>query len=305
MSEATVRLTAAQIEQFHGLGFLQLPQVSTPQELQMLGRTFDHLFAQRAGRNEGNHYDLVGSDIDGERETLPSIINPVNYAPELRDLVFRRNAHAIARQLLGPKVTPAFEHAILKTAMEGPPTPWHQDEAYRVDSNFAYKQISFWMPLGDATVENGCMHYIPKSNLGPVLPHRSYKNDPRIHAIECTGEFEPADACACPVPAGGTIVHDGRTLHYTGPNRTKTARCAYILAFEIPPRPLSQPRDFYWNREKQTPNQMRRSSWRRHGGIAIEAVRKYRLGMLHSPGRILFELRRAARAAWRFLKPGR
>jgi hypothetical protein len=294
-------LSADEIAQYHARGFLPLPHISTHEEIAILRTTFEKLFAIRAGRHEGNHYDLVGHDGDEAHATLPSIINPVNYAPELRILAFRRNAFSIAKQLLGPQVTPAFEHAILKPARLGAATPWHQDEAYRVDPNFAYKQVSFWMPLNDVTIENGCMQYIPGSNAGPVLPHRSFNNDPIIHAIECIGNFSATEACACPLPAGGVVMHDGRTLHYTAPNRTERSRCAYILAFEIPPRLLRRSRDFYWNREKQTRNQIQRSNWRKHGGIAIEVIRKYRLGMLRSPARILFELQRGVRALLKLL----
>lgn len=91
-------------------------------------------------------------------------------------------------------------------------------------------------------------------------------------------------------------MHHGRTLHYAGSNLTDKPRYAYILAFEAPPRRLAQKRDFYWNRFKQTPNQKRRSIWRKRGGLATEAVRKYRLGMLNSPARFLFEFRRAISA---------
>jgi hypothetical protein len=295
-------LTKLEIAHFRSCGFVTVPQLSNPLELERLRAVFARLFAQQAGRREGAHYDLVGPDEDGIGAVLPTIINPVNYAPELRALQYRRNAVAMARQLLGPSVTPAFEHAILKPPRRGAATPWHQDEAYRVDPNFAYRQISFWMPLDEATLENGCMHYIPGSHLGPVLSHRSFLDDPRIHAIECIGPFDAAAAQHCPLPPGGAVLHDGRTLHYAGPNRTDQARCAYILAFEVPPKPLVEARDFHWNRVKRTPNQMRRSRWRRRGGILIEALRKYRLGMLGSRARIAFELRRGLRALALLLK---
>ena len=299
--EERIVLTREQIVAFQDQGFLALPQISPPHEVEALGPLFSTLFAKKAGRGEGAHYDLVGPDDDHAAARLPSISNPVNFAPALRNLEYRRNAYAIARQLLGPQVTPAFEHAILKPPWEGAATPWHQDEAYRVDPTFDYKQISFWMPLAAANLDNGCMHYIPRSHRGPVLPHRSFMDDPRVHAIECVGDFSIEQAQACPLPAGGAVVHDGRTLHYAGPNRTAVPRCAYILAFELPPKALAEPRDFHWNRLRQPPNQRRRSAWRRRGGILIEALRKLRLGMLNSPQRILFEARRGLRALGDFV----
>jgi ectoine hydroxylase-related dioxygenase (phytanoyl-CoA dioxygenase family) len=296
--DSALTLDATVIAEFRNRGFTTLPQLSTPTELAFLWEVFTRLFAEHAGRKEGMQYDLLGHDSDQGAPALPTIINPVNYAPELRHLHFRANAAAVARQLLGPRATSSFEHAILKPARQGAATPWHQDEAYRVDPNFAYQQVSIWMPLQDATLENGCMVYIPDSFRLGVLPHRSPGNDPRVQAIECAGGFNPADAVSLPISAGMATAHQGRTLHFAGPNRSDAPRCAYILAFEIPPEPLRQRRDFYWNREKQAASLARKRRWRLRGGIVIEAFRKLRSGMWRRPARMLFELRRALRALW-------
>jgi len=292
-----VELTPEQIAEFRERGFLSIPNISPPEEVELLRGVFDRLFSQQAGRAEGAQFDMVTHDDDEDAPPkLPQIINPVNYAPELRTTVFRANAAAIARQLLGPEVTAAFEHAILKPARYGAATPWHQDEAARVDANFEYQQLSIWMPLQEATPENGCLQYIPGSNQGEVLPHRSPKSDPKIHAIECAGGFDPADAISCPLPSGGAVMHQGRTLHYAGPNNSDIPRRAYILAFEIPPKPSTRHRDFYWNRDKQTAGLDRKRRWRKQGGILIEFGRKLRGGLWRHPGRIVFEARRAIRA---------
>jgi ectoine hydroxylase-related dioxygenase (phytanoyl-CoA dioxygenase family) len=295
-SPPLVELTPAQIAEFYERGFLAIPQISSPEEVEFLRGVFDRLFEQKAGRDEGAQFDMVTHDEDEEKQALPAIINPVNFAPELRDTVFRTNAAAIARQLLGPKVTASFEHAILKPPRYGAATPWHQDEATRVDASFDYEQLSIWMPLQEATIENGCIQYIAGSHKGDVLPHRSPKNDPRIHAIECAGGFDPSAAIPCPLPAGGAVMHLGRTLHCAGPNNSDIPRRAYILAFEIPPKPSANPRSFYWNLEKQTANLDRKRRWRKNGGILVEFGRKLRGGMWRQPGRIVFEARRAIRA---------
>ena len=293
----TVELTPAQIAEFHERGFLSIPQISTPEEVEMLRGIFDRLFAQKAGRAEGAQFDMVTHDEDdGQPQALPAIINPVNFAPELRETIFRTNAAAIARQLLGPKVTASFEHAILKPPRYGAATPWHQDEATRVDANFDYEQLSIWMPLQEATPENGCMQYIAGTHRADVLPHRSPKSDPRIHAIECAGGFDPASATLCPLPPGGATMHHGRTLHSAGPNASDIPRRAYILAFEVPPKPSTRQRDFYWNRDKQTAGLDRKRRWRKRGGMLIEFGRKLRGGLWRHPGRVVFEIRRAVRA---------
>ena len=112
----------------------------------------------------------------------------------------------------GEEAIPYFEHAILKPAYYGALTPWRQDEAHGSDSG--WEQVSFWMPLQEATLENGCMHYIPRSHRAGILDHTSPGNDSTIPALECRGDFDPADAVACPLPTGGCAIHHGRTLHY-------------------------------------------------------------------------------------------
>ena len=292
----TVILTEEQIRSFHENGFLTLPAISTPAEVELLRGVFDRLFSGQAGFKEGAQYDMVGGD-DGKPAKLPQIINPVNYAPELRDTLFRANALGIARQLLGPDAGPTFEHAILKPARYGAATPWHQDEAHRFDDSFEYEQVSIWMPLQEATPANGCMQYIPGSNRGEVLQHRSPNNDPTIHALEtCPETFDAAKAVLCPLPPGGCTIHHGRTLHSAGPNNSDAPRRAYILAFEIPPLPSTRTRDFHWNKNKQSASELRKRAWRRRGGVFIEAWRKLRNGLLNDPKRVAFEVRRAARA---------
>jgi ectoine hydroxylase-related dioxygenase (phytanoyl-CoA dioxygenase family) len=290
----TVILGREQIDLFHEQGYLAIPEVTTLEEVAFLRKLFERLFTQRVGRDEGAQFDMVSYDDDDTPPSLPQIINPVNYAPELRNTLFRVNAFAIAKQLLGPTATPAFEHAILKPPERGAATPWHQDEASRADPNFDYQQLSIWMPLQEATPENGCIQYIPGTNKGEVLEHRS--PDARVHAIECAGGFDPADAVPCPLPAGGATMHSGRTLHYAGPNRTSMPRGAYVLAFEVPPKPSAQRRDFYWNRDKQAANLVRKRAWRRKGGILVEMGRKFRGGVWRSPARVVFEVRRAIRS---------
>ena len=285
-------MTQAQIASFHDQGFLTLPRICPPEEVASLRTVFERLFSERAGRNEGAQFDMVTHDEDDAAPKLSQIIKPTHFAPELAGTQYRVNGMAVARQLLGDNVIEVSEHAILKPAGSGAATPWHQDEAFR-EAEFEYNQLSIWMPLQEATVENGCMHYVPGSHLTGVLDHRSPGDDPRVHALECPGGFNPADAVACPLEGGGAAIHQGRTLHYAGPNQTAISRYAYVLMFEAPPKPASQARDFYWNRDKQTASLQRRSRWRRRGGALVVLWRKLRGEIWRSPGRLAFYLRRA------------
>jgi hypothetical protein len=114
MADATLSLTPDQIAFYRHEGYLALPAITTAEEVAGLRATYDRLFATQAGRAEGDHLDLSGIDEDGETPKLPQILNPSKYAPELGQTVFRANALAVARQLLGPQAEFRSDHAILK-----------------------------------------------------------------------------------------------------------------------------------------------------------------------------------------------
>lgn len=246
MSESTMTLTEDQIEFYRRNGYLVLDAITTPEEVAMIREVYDRLFASAAGRETGDQFDLAGTDDDDEEAVLPQLMNPEKYAPELQDTQYKRNATAIARQLLGTDKLNFFGHAIMKPPGIGAPTAVHQDEAYWLPSE-EHNGISIWMPLQDTSVEMGCMQFVPGSNHGGVLPHRSIGGDPRVPGLELDPTVtDIGEMVECPLPAGGATIHHCRTVHYAGPNTTDQVRRAYIMVFNPPPKKLETPRDFPW-----------------------------------------------------------
>jgi ectoine hydroxylase-related dioxygenase (phytanoyl-CoA dioxygenase family) len=272
-AEFSLRLTPAQVEFYHVNGFLALPSLVEPDEVTWIREVYDRLFAERAGREVGDQFDLAGSDEEGREAALPQILNPARYAPELLGARFRPHTLTIARQLLGPGAEYRGEHAIFKPARVGAETPWHQDEAYW-NPALDYQSISVWIPLQEVTRENGCMEFIPGSHRLEVLPHHSIGYDSRVHGLEIdpNPEVDLSTAVACPLPAGGCTIHHYRTLHFTGANRSPIARRAYILGFSLPPVEREQPREFLWNQLKQTPREERAQRAARKPDLSAESA---------------------------------
>ena len=258
--QATLTLTPEQIEFFQQASYLSLPAITTADEVAGLCDIYDHLFATQAGRAQGDHLDLSGTDDDDAPVVLPQILNPSKYAPELAHTLFRANAEALAKQLLGPSAEYRGDHAIRKAPHTDAPTPWHQDEAYW-DPTLDYSELSIWIPLQAATLENGCMQFVPGTHRQEVLSHHPIGNDPRVIGLEVDDpETHAAGNAACPIPAGGATVHHSRTLHYTGPNRSDGPRRAYILTFGTPRRQRATPRRFEWQELQQTKWQERQAA---------------------------------------------
>jgi len=102
------------------------------------------------------------------------------------------------------------------------------------DSTFIYTEpescIGFWFALEDATVENGCMYFIPGGHK-MKLKRRNY----RVGEHKLTTEVldpEPWPEhlkLAAEASAGTLVLFDGRAPHMSGPNLSDKSRHAYTL----------------------------------------------------------------------------
>ncbi len=255
MSNLTRQLSEQQLTHFREQGFLRLEQFMAADEIAWVRAIYDRLFAERAGWSRGDQFDLAGTDSPDAPPRLPQLMNPIVYAPELEKAAFRQAARELACQLLGEDTEPGDEHAILKPAEEGAETPWHQDQAYW-DPAYEYEAVSVWTPLQEATLENGCLWFLPGSHRNGIVPHRSIGHDVRVHGLE-TDEVDRKLAVSCPLPAGGCTIHHCRTLHSAGPNCSRQPRRAYILTFRRPPVRLAVPREFPWLTARRAARQAR------------------------------------------------
>lgn len=254
MTEPTIELTQEQISFYNREGYLVIDCLTTPDDVARLRASYDRIFVEQAGKEEGMHFDLAGAEKDG-REKLSQILGPAKYAPEMNDSLLVANANRIARQLFGPEAKVGIGHAILKPAGHGVATPWHQDAAYWAADYDYEHSISIWVPLQDTPEEMGCMQFVPRSHVSrEIWRHQHINNDPRIHGLELheSEMHRIEDVVVCPLKAGGATVHGGYALHYTAPNRSTEPRRALILTGGLPPTKRKTPRRMPWQEETQT-----------------------------------------------------
>jgi ectoine hydroxylase-related dioxygenase (phytanoyl-CoA dioxygenase family) len=255
-----MQLSVEQIRFFHLNGFLSIETpVTDDAELAWMREVYDRMFETRAGRDSGDQFDLAGADEEGKEASLPQILNPAKYAPELTQGKYLTVISQIAEQLFGPPAQAHLAHAIFKPASMGSPTPWHQDEAYW-DPAWQYQNASIWMPLQEASLENGCLWFMPGSHEWEITEHRPIGGDVRVHGLEMVNLDLVKDAVACPLPAGGITIHRNRTAHYAGPNTSTIPRRALILGTGLGSKPYPGNRSFHWNEMKQTARDERAKS---------------------------------------------
>ena len=87
--------------------------------------------------------------------------------------------------------------------------------------------VTCWMAIDDATLENGCMHYIPGTHKLGLIPHKSLGNSHLSpESDKPFGKEIPA-----PVRAGGCIFHHLLCLHSSKANTSPNPRRAWALHF--------------------------------------------------------------------------
>ena len=261
-----VDFTEEQITFFGENGFLSIERITTDEEVGRLKGVYDQLFERRVDEEKGQYFDLAGPRAHDGREVLPQVLRPDAKFPELRETVYFRNARKLAARLLGVekgKVS-GGGHMILKPAQYGSETPWHQDEAYW-NPEIIPHSLSVWLPLDPATLESGCLQFIPSSHKGDIRWHHHINDDPLVHGL-VTDDVDPSQAVACPIPVGGATFHHCRTLHYSAPNITDQPRRAYILVLSAPPQKRDKPAYRPWQIEAQEALAKLKSLARPHRG---------------------------------------
>ena len=235
--EFAVSLTPAQCEHFREHGFTSIERITADEELAWLGELYDKMFAERISFVPDAFVDVVRPNGTSATDSQKQILLPELKFPELRKTAFWRNGRRLASILLGLELNEVrgWGHMIRKPPRDADhgALPWHQDEAYW-DRSFKYHATSCWMPLDPATIESGCMSFIPGSHRSGVREHRPTGGDfaPRVVSVE---DVDPTLAVAAPVPAGGAVFHHCRTLHSSGPNRSARVRRAYSNEFQLEP----------------------------------------------------------------------
>ncbi|SDG59489.1 Ectoine hydroxylase-related dioxygenase, phytanoyl-CoA dioxygenase (PhyH) family [Dyadobacter soli] len=219
-------LTEQQIEFYNTNGYLVVEDLISPEEVQQYKALYDDFLAGKI--NVGTNRSDLGADLGNSEkvENITQIMWPSDFIPELLVMPYHLRALAISKQLMGEDSEMDFDMLINKSPFTNTITPWHQDEAYWL--NVPDKRAtSCWLSLDYATLDSGCMWFVPGSNLREVRQHAFAAK--KGGALSCNASED--EGVSVELKPGSCTFHHGRTLHYSRGNSTGGNRRAFIINF--------------------------------------------------------------------------
>ncbi len=113
----------------------------------------------------------------------------------------------------------------------GAEIPWHQDFNYWPIEPVI--NISAWLALDEATVENSCVRLIPGSHK-EVLPHITAKDGMAFQQMAAPDSFDASRAVAMELKPGEFFIFNEKLLHQSEPNRSGRRRLGLAVRITVP-----------------------------------------------------------------------
>ncbi|HLI36219.1 MAG TPA: phytanoyl-CoA dioxygenase family protein [Streptosporangiaceae bacterium] len=224
-------VTDEEIRRYRRDGFAVLRDVLSPGETAFWRGTLTGALERRQGRlpgDPGQYGEFFRTEHEYYNKVFTQKINLWKTDQAVRPLVLSEDLGRMAAQLSGSSgVRVYLDQALVKE-------PYANPTAFHIDVPFwsftSADALTIWLALDDATVQNGCLCYIPGS-------HREQRFDnadigPELGALfGVYPQWKDIDPVFCPVPAGSAVVHNGLTAHGAGANMTPRRRFAMTIAY--------------------------------------------------------------------------
>lgn len=223
-----------QIAYYQANGFVLFDDFLTPDELEHWRKAVMQAVAERGGRKIPGKEILIGQD-DGINEdgdyfgkVFDQLLNLWQTNDEAAKLMLDERIGKMAAQLSGAEGIRIWHDQALFKRPWANPTAWHLDTPFWSFSD--PRAISIWVALDDATLQNGCLYFIPGSHKGTKFDKITIgRNMDSI--FDVYPQFAKSPAVAVPMKAGSCSFHNGLTIHGAGANMTNRWRRAMTCAY--------------------------------------------------------------------------
>jgi phytanoyl-CoA hydroxylase len=176
--------------------------------------------SQESGRPVPQYFDFSLPQSGIHHDT------PIRVGPAVFRLLTSSRLLDLVEDLVGPEIySNPVQHIRMKLPKRAIPDgftnglvtqiPWHQDNGVILPEADDATILTVWLPLLDATVENGCLRVIPQSHQAGLAPHCPGS------AVHIPDELVPSDrGVPLPMRPGSVLLMTQRTIHSSLDNVT-------------------------------------------------------------------------------------
>jgi ectoine hydroxylase-related dioxygenase (phytanoyl-CoA dioxygenase family) len=159
---------------------------------------------------------------------------PARLMPSFDALIRHPNMIAAASAVLGPDLLVWNSSMFIKEANTPNYVSWHQDLTYwGLDEP---DEVTIWVALSPASIEAGCMRFVPGSHRERIQPHAdSFSADNLLtRGQELQVDVREEDAVDAALKTGQASMHHGHLFHASGPNTTDDRRLGAAIRYIKP-----------------------------------------------------------------------
>ncbi len=222
------RLNEQQVGHYRDEGYLAGIRLLTDAQIDALCEELESLFDPKHP-GHGLFYEYHSNESQDRDKVLFHALGAWRITPGLHDLLWNPSLTVAASQLLGGPVRFWHDQLFCKPAHHGGVVAWHQDYSYWTRTQ-PMNHLTCWIGLDDATVENGCVHYIPGSHHWPLLPVTGLAGGmDAIQSVltdEQKAQFKPV---AAELPKGFATFHHPLMVHGSHGNASGRPRRAVVI----------------------------------------------------------------------------
>lgn len=223
------KLSEEQVSNFHEYGYLSGIKLLEEDQVDQLNKELEEISDPD---HPGHHlfYEFHSNESKDPNGVLFHSLGHWRIAKGFHDVLWNPLFLMAASQMLENKSIRFWHDQLFcKPAKHGGVVAWHQDYSYWTRT-VAMQHLTCWVALDDATTENGCIHYVPKSHKWGLLDKPELAGDMEglFHYLsdEQKDEFNPIPI---ELKKGYATFHHPLMVHGSFKNNSSYSRRAFVL----------------------------------------------------------------------------
>ena len=222
-STATRIVSDDQLEQYKRDGFILIPDLLTPEEVERFGTAVTDGVKWRT-----KDHDIPMEERSNYQKSFLQCMNLWEDRADVAPLTFHPRIAQVAAELMEVDACRVWHDQALYKEAHGRHTDAHQDHPYWPIKEI--NSVTAWIPFVQSTIENGAMGYLPGSH---AIGLRKFVNiffgEPEKILDE--PEFKEIEPVFLSVKPGSVAFHHGLTVHLAGANTTDVDRAVHTIIF--------------------------------------------------------------------------